>query len=111
MRRWRRTRSSLCRARADIRWHIGHILFGGLWAKFGGTFRIDTSALGLTDRSFYKRALHLWSLDNTLTIALDVCHDFMMPIQYLQGPETSNFEIDAESIGQLDWNDGLRQEE
>ena len=85
MRRWRHTRSSLCRARADIRWHIGHILFGGLWAKFGGTFYIDTSALGLVDRSFYKRALHLWSLDNTLTIALDVCHDFMMPIQYLTG--------------------------
>ena len=34
----------------------------------------------------------------------------MMPIQYLQGPETSNFEIDAESIGQLDYNDGVRQE-
>lgn len=28
----------------------------------------------------------------------------------LWGPETSNLEIDAESIGQLDCHDGLRQE-
>ncbi|VDB94213.1 unnamed protein product [Peniophora sp. CBMAI 1063] len=30
-----------------------------------------------------RRALHLWSLDNSLTIALDVCRDFMMPIAHL----------------------------
>jgi len=31
------------------------------------------------------RALTLWQLDNSLTIALDVCRAFLEPIEYLIG--------------------------